>query len=329
MYSQSLLSALVLTAATGIASADCKVGEGREVRPMEATASMVEKFTHKVVYTALEKMGYKVAEPLETEYAALFISLANGDGDFTAAYWNLLHKSFYDKVGGAEKVTIVGKVVDGAVQGLLVDKKSYDEGVHNLTDFKDKAVAARFDADGNGKADLAGCTPGWGCEKSIEHYLTELGLRDTVTHNQGSYDALMADVIARFKAGKPIFYFTWVPYWVSGILVPGKDVEWLDVPKTKGDDALYTDYQGKNLGFGIDYASFLVNNKFLADNPPVKTLFESVTIDINDLSAEAMRQKNGESSVDDVQRHAEAWIAEHQSQFDGWVNKACAVPAKS
>jgi glycine betaine/proline transport system substrate-binding protein len=45
----------------------------------------------------------------------------------------------------------------------------------------------KFDADGDGKADLAGCIPGWGCERVIEHELTEYGLRDTVTHNQGEY----------------------------------------------------------------------------------------------------------------------------------------------
>ncbi len=30
--------------------------------------------------------------------------------------------------------------------------------------------------------------------------------------------------------GDPILYYTWTPYWVSGVLVPGKDVVWLEVP---------------------------------------------------------------------------------------------------
>ena len=98
----------------------------------------------------------------------------------------------------------------------------------NLGDLKDPAIAAKFDADGDGKADLAGCVPGWGCERVIEHQLTEYGLRDTVTHNQGEYNAIIADTIARHANGKPILYYTWTPYWVSGALVPGKDVEWLD-----------------------------------------------------------------------------------------------------
>jgi ABC-type proline/glycine betaine transport system substrate-binding protein len=89
-------------------------------------------------------------------------------------------------------------------------------------DLKDPAIGAEFDADGDGKADLAGCVFGWGCERVIEHHLTEYGLRDTVTHNQSEYNALMVDRIARFENGKPILYFTWTPYWFQGHWFPAK-----------------------------------------------------------------------------------------------------------
>ena len=96
--------------------------------------------------------------------------------------------------------------------------------VRDAGDLKDPKIAAKFDEDGDGKADLAGCVPGWGCERVIEHHLTEYGLRDTVTHNQGEYNAIIADTISRYKNGKPILYYTWTPYFVSGSLVPGKDI---------------------------------------------------------------------------------------------------------
>ena len=41
---------------------------------------------------------------------------------------------------------------------------------------------------------------------------------------------MMADTISRYKEGKPVFYYTWTPYWVSNELKPGKDVVWLQVP---------------------------------------------------------------------------------------------------
>lgn len=104
-----------------------------------------------------------------------------------------------------------------------------------------------------------------------------------------------------------------------------QDVEWIAVPKIEGDEALYTDFEGKNLGFGIDYASFLANNKFLEANPPVNALFEAMSIDVNDVSAEAQRQQQGETKIDQIKQHADAWIAANQATFDGWVDKACAV----
>lgn len=316
-------SLVALTAGNGFA-AGCDVGAGKTVRPIEP-GSLVEKFFHDITYRALDKMGYEVAQPEEAEYATIHIAVATGDADFTASHWNVLHQAYYDEAGGAERMTKVGTLITGAVQGYLVDKKSYDAGVKSLEDFKKPEVAAKFDSDGDGKADLAGCAPGWGCETVIERHLDKIDLRDTVTHNQGAYDAIMADVISRYMNGNPIVYFTWVPYWVSGVLVPGKDVEWITVPKVPGDEALYTDFEGKNLGFGIDYASFLVNNQFLNANPPVKALFEAISIDVNDVSAEAQRQQQGETHIEEIKQHADDWIAANQATFDGWVGKACAV----
>ncbi|MER9076692.1 glycine betaine/L-proline ABC transporter substrate-binding protein ProX [Mesorhizobium sp. M0904] len=325
MFKKSIVAAtvLALTAGTAFASG-CDVGAGKKIRPMQPS-SLAEIFFHNIADRALEKLGYEVAQPEEAEYATIHIAVANGDVDFTASHWNVLHKSLYDEAGGADKMTIVGRLISDAVQGYLVDKKSYDAGVKNLEEFKKPEVAAKFDSDGDGKADLAGCAPGWGCEKVIERHLDKFGLRDTVVHNQGAYDAMMADVIARYKNGNPIVFFAWTPYWVTGVLVPGKDVEWIAVPKIEGDEALYTDFEGKNLGFGIDYASFLVNNEFLKANPAVKTLFENVSINVNDVSAEASRQQKGESKIDLIKQHADDWIAQHQSAFDGWVDKACAT----
>ncbi|WP_284109139.1 glycine betaine ABC transporter substrate-binding protein, partial [Escherichia coli] len=42
--------------------------------------------------------------------------------------------------------------------------------------------------------------------------------------------AMIADTITRYKEGKPVLYYTWTPYWVSDVMVPGRDVVWLQVP---------------------------------------------------------------------------------------------------
>lgn len=105
-----------------------------------------------------------------------------------------------------------GTYVAGAAQGYLIDKKTATQyGITNLGQLKDPEVAALFDGDGDGKADLIGCNPGWGCEGAINHHLDAFGLTPTVAHKQGNYAALIADTLARYQAGKPVLYYTWTP----------------------------------------------------------------------------------------------------------------------
>ena len=301
-------------------------GKGVTVRPVEGT-NLEEKFQHQVLYRALEDLGYKVAEPEEVGYQAIHLALGTGDGDFTAVHWDPLHLAFYEESGGAAKMTKVGQHIPGALQGYLVDKASYDAGVKNLGDLKNPKIAKRFDADGNGTADLAGCPPGWGCERVIEHQLTEYDLRDTVTHNQGEYNAVIADTIARLESGKSVVYYTWTPYWVSGVLVPGDDVEWLEVPYRSLPDGRTDDttFKGKNLGFAVNSVRVVANNKFLVANPAAAKLFEVATIDINDVSAQNSAMRNGEDSLKDITRHVDGWIKNNQAKYNSWLAAARAA----
>ena len=142
-----------------------------------------------LMYTVL---GYTIATPNEAEYQTMHLAVGAGDADFMAVSWDVLHDAFFQEAGGDAVMSKVGTLIDGAIQGYMVDKASYDAGVTDLSMLKDPEVAKRFDADGDGKADLAGCIPGWGCERVIETHLDALGLRDTVTHNQGAYPAMIA-----------------------------------------------------------------------------------------------------------------------------------------
>jgi len=306
--------------------ANDKPGEGVTVRPMLPT-QIEEHFQHRILFRALEDLGYAIATPNEAEYQTIHIAIGSGDADFTAVSWETLHKSFFDEAGGEKVMSRVGNYISGALQGYLIDKATYDSGVHDLSQLKDPAIAAKFDSDGDGKADLAGCIPGWGCERVIEHELDEYKLRDTVTHNQGAYQAMIADQIARFKTGKPILYYTWTPYWVSGVLVPGKDVEWLSVPYTSLPDnaKANTEFNGKNLGFAVDNIGVVARNDFLAANPAAKKLFEVATLDINDISAENKLITDGEKTSADIDRHVDDWIKAHKDLYDSWLAAARAV----
>ncbi len=304
-------------------------GEGVTVRPI-LPVQIEEHMQHLILFRALEDLGYTVAEPDEAEYQTIHLAIGAGDADFTAVSWDVLHNAFFEESGGEAVMTKVGTLISGALQGYMVDKASYDAGVTDLGMLADPAVAARFDADGDGKADLVGCIPGWGCERVIEHQLTEFGLRDTVTHNQGAYTAIIGDAMARLENGGSIIYYAWTPYWVAGVLAPGVDAEWLSVPYSSLPDGATanTVFEGKDLGFAVDNIRVVARNDFLEANPAARALFEVASIPINDVSAEALRITNGEDSAEDLQRHADEWIAANQAAYDGWLEAARAAAAQ-
>lgn len=332
----SSLRSLALAAVLGVSFGGSALaaelpGDGVTATPIGSSIAE-ELFQQRIVAEGLRQLGYDVPEMLEVEYAASHVALGNNDAQWTAVHWNPLHSKFFDNAGGEDKLVRVGTLVKNSLQGYLIDKKTAD--AHNITSIaqlKDPEIAKLFDANGNGKADLTGCNPGWGCELVIEHQMEAYELGDTVEHNQGSYFALIADTITRYKKGQSILYYTWTPLWVSGALVPDQDVVWLEVPFTSlpGDrnDAETKLPDGRNLGFAINDQMIVANKKWLAENPAAEKFFELVEIDVNDISAENMLMSNGEDSSDDIDGHVAAWIAAHQAEFDGWVAEAKAAAA--
>ena len=304
-------------------------GKGVEVQPLKSSIAE-ETFQTVVVMKALEELGYDVKDIQEIEYAAGHVAIGNGDATFMADHWDPLHADFYKAAGGDEKIYRKGVYSPGALQGYLIDKKTADKyNITNIEQLKDPKIAALFDTNDDGTADLAGCNPGWGCEGVIENHLDAYGLRDTVTHNQGSYSAIIADTITRYKAGESILYYTWTPYWVSGVLVPGKDVTWLQVPfsslpgeNEKADTALP---DGSNYGFQVNNQRIIANKAWAEANPAAAKLFEVMELSANDISAENLAMRDGEKSAEDIARHADAWIKGHRATFDGWLEEARAA----
>ena len=301
-------------------------GEGVTVIPLKSSIAE-ETFQTVLVMKALEELGYDVEDIKELEYAAGHVAIGNGDGTFLADHWDPLHTDFYSAAGGDEKIYREGVYSPGALQGYLIDKKTADEhGITNIGQLADPEIAKLFDNDGDGKADLTGCTPGWGCEQVIEHQLDAFDLRDNVTHNQGSYSAIIADTITRYENGESILYYTWTPYWVSGVLVPGKDVTWLQVPhsslpgeRADVDTALP---DGSNYGFQANNQRIIANREFAEANPAAAKLFEIMELSANDISAQNLLMRNGQDSEADIERHADAWISAHKGQWDAWLNEA-------
>lgn len=291
-------------------------GKGVTVDPIKGSPANAW-FQHMVVQLGLEALGYEVAETREADFPALHLAVASGDADYTVNHWQPLHNDFYDKSGGDDVMIRDHAVITGAGQGYYIDRKTAEEnGITNLGQLTDPAIAALFDGDGDGLANLSGCNPGWGCELKIEEHLDTYELRDTVQHDQGSYFAIMADTITRYNEGGAILYYTWTPNWISDVLIPGEDVVQIGVPSDSSD---------MDPGFAVNDVYVVANKAFMEENPAAAKFLSLVEIPMGAVNAAQIRLRDGEDTLEDFRQQAEDWVAENQDQFDAWVTEAAAA----
>ncbi|MGQ7273015.1 glycine betaine/L-proline ABC transporter substrate-binding protein ProX [Marinobacter sp. V034] len=324
MTMKKTLTGIVLASGVAFgAQAQDMPGEGVSVQAIQSPIAE-ETFQTMLVNQALTDLGYDVQPIQEVDYSAGYTSIANGDATYMAVNWYPLHNNMYKNAGGDDKFYRKGNYINGAAQGYLIDKKTAEKyDIDNIEDFKDPEIAKIFDTDGDGKADLTGCQAGWGCEGVIEHQLDAFELRDSITHKQGQYAAIISDTITRYENGDSIFYYTWTPYWVSGILVPGKDVIWLEVPFSSNPNGADTKLpNGKNYGFEINSERIVANKAFAKANPAAAKLFEVMELSVNDVSAQNMKIRDGEDSQEQIMAHTQSWIKSHRETYDNWLKAA-------
>ncbi len=294
---------------------------------------------HTEIYRQLiEELGYTVTDTLTLDNPVFYESVAYGDVTLWVDGWFPLHNTYRPMFEqGAE---IVGAVAEGgALEGYLVDKATAEElGITSLDDFKRDEVKAAFDRDGDGRADLVACPPGWGCEINIEHHLDAYELRDHVNPIKAGYSASMADAVAAYENGESIFFYTWTPNWTVNELVPGEDVVWIEVPEVNlpeeiahlSDAATLEGVEGCvddpcMLGFPANDLVAVANSAFLEENPAVRALLEVVQIPLPDIYAQNAAMNAGD---DDIVTQAREWIAEHRELVDGWLETARAAASE-
>jgi glycine betaine/proline transport system substrate-binding protein len=315
---------------------DMLPGEGKTVHIARATWD-TGWFQAEVFKLLLERLGYTVSEIKTMQNEEFYQAAAQGKVDMWANGWFPLHTVFVENEPVQGKVAPVGyEVRAGALQGYLIDKKTAEEiGITSLEDLADPDIAEVFDRDGNGKADLIGCDPGWGCEQSIEHHLDTYGLRETVEHVQGNYSSLMAETIAYYQRGEPVLFYTWTPNWTIGMLVPGDDVVWIEVPYASlpaGQDEMEDltivigvpgcVSENCNMGYPPNDIRVVANKAFLDENAAARKLFELVEIPLEDISAQNALMFEGEDSEDDLREHAEDWADDNRDIVSMWLEEA-------
>ncbi|MGV0912671.1 glycine betaine/L-proline ABC transporter substrate-binding protein ProX [Martelella sp. FOR1707] len=283
----------------------------------------------------LAELGYDMQKPLNSNVPVSYQAVSQGSADFYYDGWLPLHNVYLEQSGFNAKP--VGYVVkQGALQGYLVDKASAEKyDIKTLDDFKRDDVKEAFDRNGDGKADLVACPPGWGCELTIQHQLDAFDLRDHINPIKAGYSASMADAIAAHSNDEPILFYTWTPNWTVGELKPGEDVVWIETPSV----ALPEDQEGLKdsatveglkgcvadpcrLGWPVNDIRIVANNDFIADNPVAATLIEEASLPIEFIYRQNAAMRNGANSPEDLHKQAADWIAANRDTVDGWLDAA-------
>lgn len=330
-----LLTLLLLSLTVPVFADGHKPGAGVEVKPARATWN-TGYFTEALAAAGLEELGHEVEDPKELANPLFYQAVTLGDIDYWVNGWFPMHyaqlpKNFEE---GAELIGYVSKA--GALNGYLVSKKEVDKyNITSLDDFKRPEVKKAFDANGDGKADMTACPPGWGCEKMIAHHMDVYELDDHINLIKAGYSASMADTLARYNNGEPIFFYTWAPNWTVGKLKPGKDVMWINVPeiipseaqKDNVDLMTVTGIEGTvtdewKSGYVATDIRVVANKKFLAENPAAAKFLELFTVPVSDINAQNVKMNNGEKSQEDIERHAQEWISANQSKWNDWLDAA-------
>ena len=324
----------VLIASTAFAI-DMKPGKGVTVQPARATWN-TGFFQEALVRKGLEELGYEVKKPRDLQNPIFYKSVTLGDVDYWTNGWFPMHdaqlpKNFDEK---AQKIGFVAKA--GGMQGYLVSKRDVEKyNIKSLDDFKRDDVKKAFDSNGDGKADLTACPPGWGCEKVIAHHMEAYGLSEHINLIKASYEAGMASALGAYKSGKPVFFYTWTPNWTVFKFKPGQDVMWINVPGIKPTEAQAPNQDRMTVsgvegavsdplmaGFVVSDIRTVANKKFLEKNPAAAKFLELFTLPLSDISEQNTRMSEGEKSDKDISKHAEEWIKNNKATWDGWLKAA-------
>ena len=325
----SLAAVLATTAIVTPAIAQDQPGEGKTIKMAQATWDT--GWFHAEIYRQLfQELGYDVPTITTLDNPPFYQAVSQGDMDLWVNGWFPLHNTYKPTFEGSAE--IVGAVAKGgALEGYLVDKAAVEEfDIKTLEDFKRPEVKEAFDRNGDGKADLVACPPGWGCEINIEHHMGAYDLRDDVNAIKAGYAASMADAVAAYQNGEHILFYTWTPNWTVNQLVPGKDVMWIEVPEVDLPDMSLADAATLDgvegcvddpctLGFPANDIVPVANSAFLADNPAVGALLKDVEIPLGDIFAQNAAMNEGD---DDIEAQAAKWIEDNRADVDSWLEDA-------
>lgn len=309
-------------------------------------------FQAAVFSTLLEELGYEVADAAGNELAPseAYRVMAEGGIDFWANGWYSQHLVWHDETLAdgsriGDHLVVVGQQLeDAGFQGLVVTKAVAEaRQVASLAQINDDAeLAALFDLDGNGKADIFGCPEDWTCDNVIDEMIALNGWANLEQTKLG-YAGMVEASLARVEAGEPAIQYTWSPSGYLARFVPGDNVLWLSMGAREnlldGSTETGLDYQQFDaaefpetctddpcwLGWEVEDIRVTANQEWADRHPDAMALFDVVVLDPQDIAAQNALWDAGETTPADLARHAAEWIAANRALVDDWLAVARAA----
>ena len=315
--------------AVGAVQAQEKPGEGVTVQPAVATWSSAIPVSW-VYIELLTELGFNVEDPMSLQNPVTYLAMSEGDVDYWPNGWFPLHDPQLPD-NFKENANIFDPLCTGCgIQGYLVNREAiekYDiEGIMDIAE-RDE-VRNAFDHDNDGKAELYGCPPGWGCHEGINAMIDKFELGDHIDHVDAGYSANFSEARSQIESGNPALYMTWGPSaWILK-LVPGEDVMWVNAPgivakeseKASGIDGAVSD--PINMGFVAADIQVAANNNFLDENPAARELFERVRVPLKWISEVDSTMSDENLDDSEVRPLAAEWIDNNSDKVDQWLEAA-------
>ena len=287
----------------------------------------------------MQQLGYDVNELANATYAPrdFYQGMANGQFHFWANDWfPTLSRSFVQAGLTGIARPIGYQMRSGGVEGIVVDKITADaHGITRWDDIGDNpAIAALFDRDDDGKADIMGCEQYWHCLTVINDTIAANGWQDTIEQVSGSRAEQFADSVIRMHDGEPLLQHVWSPSAFTGVLVPGENVIWLSLDNPLDDyrnaavlPAEQCPGQPCKTGFTTADIRVVARNDFLEANPAAERLFELVVFSPLDISrlTHAHIGAGIQYTEEDVKMAAAQWVADNLHTVDRWLAEARAA----